>query len=291
MKIPEWAFFFTKYFGSGVIVATAFIHVSIHNPPVLLKKIDANPRQLLTPANEALTNDCLTGPITAYPWAQGISLMSVFTIFFVELLAMRLGKFSTTHLDSPNPITKEVPAGTEARVSSDPESLNSTMDETAQMKENYAAQLLSIFILEFGIIFHSVFIGLTLAVSGEEFTTLYIVLVFHQAFEGLGLGSRLATVLFPNKWTPYLMAIGYGLSTPIAIAIGLGVRTTFDPESQIALMMNGIFDAISSGILLYTGLVELMAHEFLFGKTLKDEKLSSVLAAFGYMVLGAGKFF
>ena len=31
--VPPWAFFIAKYFGSGVIVATAFIHVSI--TPVL----------------------------------------------------------------------------------------------------------------------------------------------------------------------------------------------------------------------------------------------------------------
>lgn len=28
MKVPKWVFFLCKYFGSGVIVATAFIHVS-----------------------------------------------------------------------------------------------------------------------------------------------------------------------------------------------------------------------------------------------------------------------
>jgi hypothetical protein len=28
MKVPPLAFFITKYFGSGVIIATAFIHVS-----------------------------------------------------------------------------------------------------------------------------------------------------------------------------------------------------------------------------------------------------------------------
>lgn len=27
MGVPEWAFFAAKYFGSGVIIATAFIHV------------------------------------------------------------------------------------------------------------------------------------------------------------------------------------------------------------------------------------------------------------------------
>lgn len=215
-------------------------------------------------------------------------MISVFTIFFVELLAMRLAKPSTAHLETP---AEERAPGHESDTIelADPESLAS-IKNTPRFNSEYAAQLTSIFILESGIIFHSIFIGLTLAVSGEEFTTLYIVLVFHQAFEGLGLGSRLATVPFPNRWTPYIMAICYGLSTPVAIAIGLGVRTTFDPESQTSLIMNGVFDAISSGILLYTGLVELMAHEFLFGKSLKEEKLSTVLAAFGYMVLGAGKF-
>ena len=30
--VPSWAFFIAKYFGSGVIVATAFIHVSTTSP-------------------------------------------------------------------------------------------------------------------------------------------------------------------------------------------------------------------------------------------------------------------
>lgn len=28
LGVPDWAFFVAKYFGSGVIIATAFIHVS-----------------------------------------------------------------------------------------------------------------------------------------------------------------------------------------------------------------------------------------------------------------------
>lgn len=218
-------------------------------------------------------------------------MISVFVIFFVELLAMRLAAPSTIHLhslESPTGGALSNPAADTIELA-DPESLASIKD-TPRFDGEYAAQLTSIFILEFGVIFHSIFIGLTLAVSGEEFTTLYIVLVFHQAFEGLGLGSRLASVPFPDRWTPYIMGICYGLSTPLAIAIGLGVRTSFDPESQTALILNGVFDAISSGILLYTGLVELMAHEFLFGKGLREQKLSYVLVAFAYMVLGAGKF-
>jgi zinc transporter 1/2/3 len=53
--------------------------------------------QLLAPANEALTAECLTGPITEYPWVEGICLMSVFVLFFVELMVMRFARFGHSH--------------------------------------------------------------------------------------------------------------------------------------------------------------------------------------------------
>lgn len=156
--------------------------------------------------------------------------------------------------------------------------------------ESYSAQLTAIFILEFGVVFHSVFVGLTLAVSGAEFDTLYVVLVFHQTFEGLGLGSRLAAVPWPKskRWTPYILACGYAISTPIAIAIGLGVRQSYPPGSQTTLIVNGVFDSISAGILIYTGLVELMAHEFMFSNYMQKASIKTVMAAFVTMCLGAG---
>jgi zinc transporter 1/2/3 len=156
--------------------------------------------------------------------------------------------------------------------------------------ESYAAQLTAIAILEFGVIFHSVFIGLTLAVAGEEFPTLYVVLVFHQTFEGLALGSRLASIEWPKskRWTPYYLAIGYAISTPIAISIGLGVRQGFAPGSQTTLIVNGVFDSISAGILIYTGLVELMAHEFMFSGYMQRAPLKEVLGAVATMAAGAG---
>lgn len=133
------------------------------------------------------------------------------------------------------------------------------------------------------------FIGLTLAVAGAEFVTLYIVLTFHQTFEGLALGSRLGSIEWPEskRLTPYFMAIGYALSTPIAIAVGLGVRTSFNPGSQATLITNGVFDAISAGILIYTGLVELMAHEFMFSSHMQRAPIRVVLGAVGWMALGA----
>jgi zinc transporter 1/2/3 len=159
--------------------------------------------------------------------------------------------------------------------------------------ESYASQMTAIFILEFGIVFHSIFIGLTLAVAGDEFVPLYVVLCFHQTFEGLGLGTRLATAPWPaaRRATPYWLALAFGLSTPTAVAVGLGVRRLYPPGSQTTLVVNGIFDSISAGILIYTGIVELMAHEFMFSPKMRAAPMRTVLAAYGQMCLGAGMCF
>ncbi|MCJ1251139.1 hypothetical protein MMC30_008370 [Trapelia coarctata] len=298
IKVPQWVFFVAKYFGSGVIIATAFIH-------------------LLAPANAALTDPCLTGPITSYSWVEGIALITVFVLFFIELMAMRYSTFSH---DSTLNRTNDPDHSHALADKSSPADITPVADRTfstssggghvpgddhlghtrshvdyeiataEQPYEDYAAAMTAIFILEFGVVFHSIFVGLTLAVSGAEFSTLYIVIVFHQTFEGLGLGSRLAVAPWPKtrRWTPYLMGIGYAFSTPISIAAGLGVRDTYAPGSQTALIVNGVFDSISAGILIYTGLVELMAHEFMFSEVMRRAKLSVVLSAVGLMCLGAG---
>jgi len=45
-------------------------------------------------------------------------------------------------------------------------------------------------------------------------------------FEGLGLGSRLAYLELPPsmEWTRFAGAIAYGLTTPLGISIGMGIR-------------------------------------------------------------------
>jgi zinc transporter 1/2/3 len=156
--------------------------------------------------------------------------------------------------------------------------------------DHFAAQMTGLFILEFGVIFHSIFIGLTLAVAGEEFITLYIVLVFHQTFEGLGLGSRLATASWPKaKWyLPWILGALYGMTTPVAVAAGLGVRSSLEPNSQNTRIINGVFDAISAGILIYTGLVELMAHDFMFNPAMRKGSMKMLLLAYLCMCIGAG---
>jgi zinc transporter 1/2/3 len=54
---------------------------------------------LLAPASDALTNPCLTGPITEYDWAEGIALITIFTMFFIELMAARFEVFGEHNHD------------------------------------------------------------------------------------------------------------------------------------------------------------------------------------------------
>ena len=96
---------------------------------------------------------------------------------------------------------------------------NCSEANTEEMQErSFRQQIAAFLILEFGVIFHSVIIGLNLGTAGSEFSTLYPVLVFHQSFEGLGIGARMSAILFPKRlnWLPWFLCMGYGLTTPIA---------------------------------------------------------------------------
>ncbi|CUS08916.1 unnamed protein product [Tuber aestivum] len=125
--------------------------------------------------------------------------------------------------------------------------------------------LLQCVLLEMGILFHSVFIGMALSVTGGPgFVILLIAIIFHQTFEGLALGSRIAVLNWKSgALQPWLMAVAYGLTTPAGQAIGLATHTLYSPSSQTGLLMVGIMNAISSGLLVFAGLVELLAEDFL----------------------------
>jgi zinc transporter 1/2/3 len=142
-------------------------------------------------------------------------------------------------------------------------------DESANTPEVTEAQnqklLLQCLLLEAGILFHSVFIGMALSVAtGTSFAVLLVAISFHQTFEGFALGSRISAIQFPaGSVRPWLMALAYGTTTPIGQAIGLAIHTLYDPASQTGLLTVGFMNAISSGLLLFAGLVELLAEDFL----------------------------
>jgi zinc transporter 1/2/3 len=82
-------------------------------------------------------------------------------------------------------------------------------------------------------------------------------------FEGLGIGSRLAYLKLPSRYgyVPVLAALAYGITTPVGIGAGLGIKNTYNPNSTTASIVSGTLDSLSAGILIYTGLVEVSTFE------------------------------
>lgn len=312
LRMPVWLYFFARYFGSGVIVSTAFIH-------------------LLFEAHENLSSPCLPDGYRRYPYAFALTLAGIFGTFLIEIItkykvAGKGNKGEKSATDSScshgpaalaplnegnvfNPSHRKMESNM-TRVNTDLESdmkiyerennnmsnahektlamQNSDSESDTAVDPKLALQISNICLLEFGIVFHSIFVGLTVAVSGPEFKTLFPVIVFHQLFEGMGLGARLArTQWSPEKaWISWFFALLFSITTPIGIAVGLGVRKTFELNSTKSLVTTGIFDGIAAGILIYSALVELMGREFLESDEFEEASLGRILGAYTWMALG-----
>ncbi|KAA8521277.1 hypothetical protein F0562_011977 [Nyssa sinensis] len=119
-------------------------------------------------------------------------------------------------------------------------------------------------VLELGIVSHSIIIGLSLGVSQSPCTIrpLMAALSFHQFFEGFALGGCISQAQFGTLHST-LMACFFAITTPAGIAIGMGISSFYNPDSPRALIIEGIFDSISAGILVYMALVDLIAADFL----------------------------
>ncbi|KAG6337374.1 hypothetical protein ID866_1697 [Astraeus odoratus] len=285
LHVPRIVYDTAKYFGSGVIIATAFIH-------------------LLGPALDELGSPCLSPAWSDYPYALALAMLAIFIIFIVELLAFRWGtaklaSLGVVHDPHGHGVGSHAAHGPEplipdARFMKDSQSQFEKTDLEAAnrnltLDENALGQIVGVFILEFGVLLHSLFIGLTLAVD-PDFKVLFIVIIFHQTFEGLGIGSRLAQLQLSARYdyVPVVAAVFYAITTPIGIAVGLGVRSTYNPGSTTASIVSGVMDSLSAGILLYTGLVELLAHEFLFSKEMSQASNGRVAYAVICMLFGTG---
>ena len=83
------------------------------------------------------------------------------------------------------------------------------------------------------------------------------------------------------------MALAYALTTPIGQAIGLAIHTIYSPLSRTGLLMVGIMNAISSGFLVFAGLVELLAEDFLTDDSWRELKGKKRVVACILVSLGA----
>lgn len=120
----------------------------------------------------------------------------------------------------------------------------------------------SVMVMEAGVLFHSILIGITLVVAGDSFyKTLLGVIIAHQVFEGLALGSRIALVRM-SRWEKISMSLAFALITPLGMGIGIGVLNQFNGNDSTTLWAIGTLDALSAGVLIWVGLVDMWARDW-----------------------------
>ncbi|KAK4187140.1 putative transporter [Podospora australis] len=298
VRIPERFFFAVRHFGTGVLLATAFVH-------------------LLPTAFISLGDPCLSSFWTSdYPAMPGaIALIGIFFVAIIEMVfsparhftprrdrgsteksaskhehRVRSTSFGGGHCNQasvvaaitrpsnamgrrgsaiePAPVS---PAEGNNSANVSKESLGDGHGEVESQalylteEQQHKKAILQCMLLEVGILFHSVFIGMALSVAvGGDFVVLLIAIAFHQTFEGLALGARISAIKWPKKtMQPWFMVLAYGCTTPIGQAIGLATHQLYSPGSEFGLILVGTMNAISSGLLVFAALIELLAEDFL----------------------------
>ncbi|XP_022759090.1 zinc transporter 8-like [Durio zibethinus] len=268
-------FFLIKAFAAGVILSTGFIHV-------------------LPDATENLTSPCLNeNPWGKFPFAGLVAMSSAIATLMVDMFAT--SHYTKSHFNK----TQQSDVGDEEKTGEHENHVHVHTHAThghahgsvSMLERSVSSELLRhrvvSQVLELGIVVHSVIIGISLGASESPKTIrpLVAALTFHQFFEGMGLGGCISQAKFKSRAVA-IMAIFFSLTTPVGIAIGIGISNIYDENSPTALIVEGIFDSASAGILIYMALVDLLAADFMNPKLQNNGTLQ--VGASVCLLLGSG---
>lgn len=242
-------FVLVKAFASGVILATGYMHV-------------------LPDSFEDLESGCLPEkPWRKFPFTTFVAMLSA-------ILTLMVDSFSLSYHKKKH--SSAVVAEDEHN------SLPISEKKTQLIKYRIVAQ-----VLEMGIVVHSVVIGLAMGSSYNpcSIRPLIAALCFHQFFEGMGLGGCILQADY-GFMTNSIMVFFFSTTTPFGIAMGIGLANVYSETSPTSLIVVGLLNACSAGLLNYMALVELLASDFMGSKLQSNVKLQ--VLAYVAVLLGAG---
>ncbi|KAL0300945.1 UNVERIFIED_CONTAM: Zinc transporter 1 [Sesamum radiatum] len=299
-------FFMIKAFAAGVILATGFVHI-------------------LPDAFETLTSPCLAGsPWGKFPFTGFISMMASIGTLVVDTVATSF--YQSSHLNKAKQVNMDEEAGDDERAghvhmhshAAQGHSHGAVVPAQETSLPDLVRQRIISQVLELGIVVHSVIIGISLGASKspETIKPLLAALSFHQFFEGMGLGGCLSQSLLPvmssrcselrsnlkflsrnpptfksieakfKSLTTAIMTVFFSLTTPLGIGVGIGISSVYKDSSPTALIVEGVFNSASAGILIYMALVDLLAADFMNPRMQSNARLQ--LGANVSLLLGAG---
>ncbi|KAI3698945.1 hypothetical protein L2E82_42880 [Cichorium intybus] len=263
-------FVIVKAFASGIILATAFMHV-------------------LPDSFDMLSSTCLAeNPWHKFPFTGFVAMLSA--IFTLMVDSMATSMYTTKN--------NAIAAEGVGQITGDHEmavvgggGMHSHGHHHGQKGGPIGAQLLRYrvvaMVLELGIVVHSIVIGLGVGASNDVCTIkpLVAALCFHQMFEGMGLGGCILQAGYKTT-KKLVMAFFFSITTPFGIVLGIALSKTYKENSPSALITVGLLNASSSGLLIYMALVDLLAADFMGPKLQGSIKLQ--IKSFAAVLLGAG---
>ena len=235
LRIPGRFFFAVRHFGTGVLIATAFVHlfptafISLGNPClnsfwtqdypampgaialaaiffVTIVEMVFHPSRHIPPPQPS---HCLTSGGEA-PRNHGC-MGSAATMLPVRDMGPLRGRSTSigqglSRIETENNETGRQDQAMENSTPSRPkESFEETTIESLQVHDlspelKQRKELLQCVLLELGILFHSIFIGMALSVSiGNEFIILLIAIVFHRKLDSLTRSEYVLTDVIQKR--------------------------------------------------------------------------------------------
>eukprot|EP00850_Spirogloea_muscicola_P001157 SM000004S15027 [mRNA] locus=s4:846328:851794:- [translate_table: standard] len=257
-------FFIGRAFAAGVVLAVGYVHI-------------------LPDAAADLSNPCLHFS-TSFPWAYAFALAATLCTFCLEFwlrLTIRraYGLPTQASLEDSAQVQGGLSMGDDLeRAKANPKQVD--LEKERQLEWNVVALT-----LEAGVIFHSVFVGLTLGTNTDigYVRGLTFALLFHQGFEGVALGAAFCKAGY-NKLKYAIMGLLFALSTPVGIAIGISVSINYNKNDPSVLGTQGSFNAVAGGILVYNGLADLIIPTF----SDEDRPASNAVVSLGFVAMFAG---
>ncbi|KAB2046861.1 hypothetical protein ES319_A13G005300v1 [Gossypium barbadense] len=259
-------FTIVKAFASGVILATGYMHV-------------------LPDSFDDLMSDCLPeNPWRKFPFTTFVAMLSAIVTLMVDSFAMSVyRKHHAKALMAGEGTDVARLENGDVQTENHGHEHHGVMNEKSQLlRHRVIAQ-----VLELGIIVHSVVIGLAMGASENPCTirSLIAALCFHQMFEGMGLGGCILQAEYKFKLKA-IMVLFFSATTPLGIVLGIGLSKVYSETSPTSLIVVGLLNASSAGLLNYMALVDLLAADFLGPKLQTNMKLQ--IWSYVAVLLGAG---
>ncbi|KAG5363271.1 Zinc-regulated transporter 1 [Yarrowia sp. B02] len=245
---------FVKQFGTGVVLSTAYVHLAAES-------------------QEEFENECI-GDLDYDPTAMAFVLAGTFIAFVLEYGSARWlrNRRDRKHQHSSD---SDVDENKDTNSKNGVDVIETQIDMSGAANMGCAAHSaalidptdkISVIIMEGGIIFHSALVGVAVTIASEDgFIALFVAILFHQTFEGIGLGSRIAALKDSSLFFKMSMCTYFTIITPIGMAIGLGVMDSMNSNDPATIWAIGTISALSAGVLIWAGLVEMLAFDWLFG--------------------------